>query len=92
MTSLISRLGGPTAVANALGIKAPSVIGWNGRPPAERCPDIERAFPGVVTCEEMRPDVKWHRVSDKAWPHPDGRPTIDVASPADERKTAGAEG
>ncbi len=29
------------------------------RVPAERCPDIERETNGVVTCEEMRPDVDW---------------------------------
>lgn len=27
--------------------------------PAERCPDIEQATNGEVTCEEMRPDVNW---------------------------------
>lgn len=25
--------------------------------PAERCPDIERATNGKVTCEELRPDL-----------------------------------
>jgi hypothetical protein len=52
------------------------------RPPADRCPDIERALDGRVTCEQMRPDVRWQRVPDPAWPHPDGRPCIDVAAPA----------
>ncbi len=27
--------------------------------PAERCPEIEKATDGQVTCEEMRPDVDW---------------------------------
>ena len=27
--------------------------------PAERCPSIERATNGAVTCEELRPDVDW---------------------------------
>lgn len=27
--------------------------------PAERCPDIEAATNGEVTCEELRPDVNW---------------------------------
>ena len=27
--------------------------------PAERCPAIERATNGAVTCEELRPDVGW---------------------------------
>jgi len=81
MSDLIADLGGPTAVARALGIKAPSVIGWNGKPPADRCPDIERSFPGLKTVEQLRPDVKWVRVPDAEWPHPEGRPCIDVAAP-----------
>ncbi|MFJ5398433.1 transcriptional regulator [Pectobacterium sp. CHL-2024] len=27
--------------------------------PAERCPEIEKATDGKVTCEELRPDVDW---------------------------------
>ncbi|HIB1403542.1 TPA: transcriptional regulator [Salmonella enterica subsp. enterica serovar Muenchen] len=27
--------------------------------PAERCPEIEKATGGAVTCEELRPDVDW---------------------------------
>lgn len=27
--------------------------------PAERCPEIEKATKGAVTCEELRPDVDW---------------------------------
>ncbi len=27
--------------------------------PAERCPEIERATGGAVTCEELRPDIAW---------------------------------
>lgn len=33
-----------------------------GRPvrfPAEFCPDCERLTDGAVTCEELRPDVRW---------------------------------
>lgn len=82
MTTIIHSLGGPTVVARMLGIKVPSVIGWAGRIPADRCPAIERAVAGRVTCEELRPDVRWQRVPDAAWPHPGGRPCIDVAAPA----------
>ena len=32
----------------------------------------------------LRPDVRWARVPDAGWPHPDGRPCIDVAAPAEE--------
>ena len=49
--------------------------------PVDRCADIERATEGAVTCEEMRPDVRWHRVKDKAWPwHAKGRPLLEVAA------------
>lgn len=47
--------------------------------PAEHAPAIERASGGKVTCEELRPDVRWIRVPDPTWPHPEGRPCIDVA-------------
>lgn len=49
-------------LAKAIGIKAPIVSFWaNGKRqvPAERCPDIERITNGLVTCEELRPDVNW---------------------------------
>lgn len=81
MTTLIQTLGGPTAVARMLGIKPPSVVGWAGRVPPDRCPPIERATAGRVTCEVLRPDVTWQRVPDPTWPHPAGRPCIDVAAP-----------
>lgn len=88
MSILIADLGGPTSVARMLGIKAPSVIGWAGRVPADRCPQIERATDGRVTCEELRPDVRWARIPDPDWPHPDGRPAIDVAAPTEETSDA----
>ncbi len=83
MSNLIASLGGPTAVARMLGIRPPSVLGWRGKPPPERCPDLERASSAKVTCEEMRPDVRWLRVPDPSWPHPAGRPCIDVAAPGE---------
>lgn len=89
MSELITALGGPTAVARMLGIKPPSVIGWAGRIPPDRCPAIERAIGGRVTCEELRGDITWQRVPDPAWPHPQGRPCIDVAAPTPEASHAG---
>lgn len=88
MSELITSLGGPTAVARMLGIKAPSVLGWNGRPPPDRCPALERATAGKVTCEELRPDVRWYRVADPEWPHAAGRPCIDVAGPRADQVAA----
>ena len=76
----IDRLGGPAVVARMLGCKPPSVVGWRKTGvPAARCPAIELAVAANVTAEEMRPDVHWVRVPDESWPHPDGRPCIDVA-------------
>ena len=74
---LIARVGGPTRVAQICGIRAPSVYSWR-TVPQERCAAIEHATAGAVTCEEMRPDIRWHRVADPDWPHPDGRPLVDV--------------
>lgn len=86
MSDVVQSLGGPTRVAKMLGIRPPSVIGWRGRIPAQRCPAIERATAGAVTVEQLRPDVRWLRVPDPHWPHPAGRPCIDVAArePASE--------
>lgn len=36
--------------------------------PAERCPAIERLTGGVVTCEEMRPDIDWAVLRERAAP------------------------
>lgn len=81
MSDVITDMGGPAEVARRIGIKPPSVVGWKGRIPAERCPAIERSYAGRWTCEQLRPDVRWLRVPDADWPHPDGRPCIDVAAP-----------
>jgi len=72
-----------TALANSIGVSqsAPSMWRSRGEVPADRCPAIERATDGVVTCEQLRPDVHWVRIADPDWPHPDGRPAIDVAAP-----------
>jgi len=81
----LDDLGGTVAVARMAGVAPPSVTAWRKRGiPAERCPDIERGSAGRAACEQLRPDVRWHRVPDAAWPwHPEGRPLIDVARQAD---------
>lgn len=56
--------------------------------PADRCPAIERATDGRVTVDQLRPDVRWVRVPDAAWPHPAGRPCIDVAAPQEVQRAA----
>lgn len=80
----IETAGGQSALARLIGAKPQEVWNWaNGRPiPADRCPAIERATNGVVTCDELRNDVTWRRIKDKDWPHPKGRPLIDVAATA----------
>ncbi|MFA7278616.1 MAG: helix-turn-helix domain-containing protein [Sterolibacterium sp.] len=55
-------LGGLGALARILKVSSPTVSQWRTgirRVPAERCPAIERATNGEVTCEELRPDVDW---------------------------------
>lgn len=55
-------MGSQRALADALGVSAKTVWAWVNRPmyvPAEYCPSIEKATSGVVTCEDLRPDVDW---------------------------------
>lgn len=81
---LSAERGRAANLAVILGIPAPLLSQWRSeRPvPADRCPDIERATGGAVTAEELRVDIRWVRVADSAWPHPSGRPCIDVATEA----------
>jgi DNA-binding transcriptional regulator YdaS (Cro superfamily) len=65
-TSAIRRacelVGGQSALARLLNIAPPTVNEWvkgDRRIPAERCPEIEDATDKRVTCEELRPDVRW---------------------------------
>lgn len=82
--SAVTACGGPSALARLLGVtqSAPSMWLARGRVPGDKCPAIERAMHGRVTCEELRPDIRWTRVADPSWPHPAGRPCIDPAAPA----------
>lgn len=52
-------LGSQEALAAALGIRGPSIVGWRNRSrvPAERCVEIEVATKGQVTRQELRPDI-----------------------------------
>jgi DNA-binding transcriptional regulator YdaS (Cro superfamily) len=80
----LDTIGGTVAVARMAGVAPPSVTGWRKRGiPPERCPSIERGSEGRVLCEQMRPDIAWHRVPDADWPwHPAGRPLLDVSRAA----------
>ena len=84
----IDDLGGTVCVARMAGVSAPSVTNWRKRGiPPDRCPRIEKATAGRMTVEELRPDVCWVRVPDAEWPHPGGRPCIDVIGPGRESET-----
>lgn len=57
--------------------------------PGDRCPAIERATGGEVTCEEIRADLPWLRVTDPEWQwHPEGRPALDVTRALTEAPAA----
>ena len=66
-------LGGQAAMAELLGYKDRRGV-WpyfstEREFPAEHCPDVEdatRAKGEVVTCEELRPDVKWGVLREQA--------------------------
>lgn len=82
-----AQRGRQTSLASALGIKPPTVSEWCSgikRVPVERCAVVESFSGGAVTCETLRPDVAWARIPDASWPHPAGRPVIDVARPMAE--------
>lgn len=75
------------AFARALGMNQDQVRQWrhqtdDRRPSAASAVQIEKATAGAVTVGELRPDLTWHRVRDKSWPHPDGRPLQDHATEA----------
>jgi DNA-binding transcriptional regulator YdaS (Cro superfamily) len=81
-SDLINELGGTSKVARMAGVSAPTAHAYRSRGiPPERCVAIERATAGRWTVERIRPDTAWHRIPDPAWPHPAGRPAIDVARP-----------
>ncbi|OVZ64195.1 transcriptional regulator [Pigmentiphaga sp. NML080357] len=61
-TYIDKQRGRAASLGRAIGVTPVLVSQWaNGRRPipAERCPAIEKATSGEVTCEELRPDVDW---------------------------------
>lgn len=79
----ITRIGGLSRMAEALGIKPASVFRWRERGvPYDRCPAVE-SHTGV-RCDELRPDVTWIRDAD-------GVVTgyqVPVAAPTDQAEAA----
>lgn len=78
----ISALGGVSQLASAIGVGQSAIsnlVARGGAPSPANCVAIEKATKGSVTCEEIRDDIKWQRVKDRTWPHPQGRPLADYA-------------
>ena len=63
LADYLSVRGKVNDLAAKLGIPAALLSQWKTgtrrQVPAERCPDIEAATSGDVTCEELRPDINW---------------------------------
>ena len=87
---------GHKGIADALGYPdRRNVWPWTGpkkRPlPADMAPALERAMllaGAEMSVERLCPTCKWVRVADPEWPHPKGRPLLDVAAEPDARKVA----
>jgi DNA-binding transcriptional regulator YdaS (Cro superfamily) len=90
----LAERGSQTRLATAIDAQPQLVWQWAQRDgrrqvPVERCPSIERATEGAVTCEELRRDVTWARIPDAAWPwHKEGRPLLDVAAEPEQKPAA----
>lgn len=67
LSKAIKLCDGTTGLARKIGEKPQTVNAWLQRGlkrglikvPAEHCPSIEEATAHQVTCEQLRPDVKW---------------------------------
>lgn len=81
MSHLIDVLGGPAELARRLNCKAPSIIEWRKRGiPRDRRPHLELHYYPRFVVEQIQDGARWVRVPDPAWPHPGGRPCLDVAA------------
>lgn len=73
------------SLAEKIGVTPGFISQWRTglRPiPDDLCPRIEQSTGGTVSCEELRPDLSWVRIDDSAWPHPDGKPLLDLTRAA----------
>lgn len=80
-------VGSQTALATAIGAKQQQIWNWLSggvAAPAWACAGMESATGGKVLAEKVNTALRWVRVPDADWPHPDGRPCIDVAATAPE--------
>lgn len=62
------ELVGVVRIARHCGIAPQAVMRWKinkiAPVPADRAPGVEAATGGRVRCEDLRPDVAWHRDAD----------------------------
>lgn len=68
------KAGGLVALALSIDKPKQTVNHYKTRVPDDVCPLIERAT--GVRCEDLRPDLRWVRVVDPAWPN--GKPLLDM--------------
>ena len=93
-TYLASHRGAAATLARVIGVTSPFL--WQcatqkRKLPPRRCPALEQASSGAMTCEELRPDLVWQRLPDAAWPwHPQGRPLADMTAQAPDAERAAA--
>lgn len=88
--------GSQAQLSRDTGIHAPTLSAWasGARPvPLERCPQIERATDGAVSCEELNDSARWMRIPDPDWPwHPEGKPLIDPMPEQAQEPVAAGQG
>ncbi len=83
LVEAISLCDGTTGLARKIGEKPQTVNAWLQRGlkrgqikvPAEHCPSIEEATEHRVTCEQLRPDVKWSVLRGRPLPVPANGPS-----------------
>lgn len=56
--------------------------------PTDQMAAIERGTVGKVNVERFGISTRWVRIPDPDWPHPEGRPLVDVARPQEGTPSA----
>lgn len=78
-----SRHGGLAGLARKLNLPGGkgTVWAWLDRDnvPPEHAAAIEQLEVGAVAVEQLTRGVRWRRVANPKWPHPDGEPLIVVS-------------
>lgn len=88
LRSVAQRRGGLSALAKDLKLPGIRPVGtvwaWIDRnhTPPEHAAEIEKMEGGKVTVEQLTRGVRWKRMANPDWPHPDGEPVVAVAREA----------